>query len=40
MHITGFPKFALFVEPEVPLESNLTGSKNPGVGSQLQDLGT
>ena len=40
MHITGFPMFALFVEPEVRVEPGRFDSKIPGVGLRLQDLGT
>ena len=40
MHITGFPMFALFVEPEVRVEPARFDCKNPEVGSRLQGLGT
>jgi hypothetical protein len=38
MQVTGIPMFALFVEPEVPVEPLRFDSKNPGIGSRLQTL--
>jgi hypothetical protein len=40
MRVTRITMFALFVEPEVRVELVRFDSKNPGVGSRPQNLGT